>query len=304
MEVNSKEVIDQSVFTRKVDSLLLDPKGNVMSQISDVCVNDKYIFVLDDMNGIFMFNANNGELKCSSRNTGHGKGECIGLKSLEMLNDTLYILDFQGQKIQKFDMEMKHVGDVQIEFPAIDFAVLNDGFLLYNMASTEKVKKVVKTSRDGKIIDSYLSPSKDMNLMINDKFFSRDENGNIYMSECFSDTIYKYKGGDLVPCFVLDTGENSSDFEHTSEMMNGVSTNIMGGSIITSQYVFTRFINEFVKNNIYTIDKNKSKSGLVKTEGDYIFEPMGIHRDYLYSVVNQVSVKDEGNKILLIKYHL
>lgn len=131
-----KEFLLVSSIVEYFDVIPLETNDdNLISQIDKVkIINDKF-FVLDIFNNaIFIFDKKGNHIQTLFR-VGNGPGEYLQLIDFDLYDDLLYILDFAGQSILIYDMELTFKDKISYETFSSQINISNNSFILYNEPS-------------------------------------------------------------------------------------------------------------------------------------------------------------------------
>ena len=86
----------------------------------------------------------------------HGNGKYISLHAIDVKDSTVYLLDSEAEMVLAHDLMFNFKKSFRLNFPALDFIKINDGFLFCNLNTTPELHRFVHTDNDGNIIGSYL----------------------------------------------------------------------------------------------------------------------------------------------------
>lgn len=288
-------VVDASDFISQLDSLeLITKKDCYLSGVKDFAVSDSFLFVLDMSKRVFRFNRLNGSQDTVFSGIGHGHGEYIDPKGLSISGDSLFILDVQKQSVMVFDYNLNLIEEINMDFSVLDFAVVNNGFLFYNLDQSADKKRIVYTDRSGKYINSYLANAPMPEMLLAEKFFSHDEKGNVYFYDITSDKIYEWTEDSLSLFAQLSYGESI-------EGVNESESKTLS-CLIYKNKILTSFLNDrFVQTNIFDRSSRTSVSGLVNTGKRIPFLPQKVFEETLFGIFE--CPFDESNpKTYLVSY--
>jgi len=295
---NTRLSIDS--FVSSIDTLLIQPNATEhMGEVQDLCITDSNTYILDKAHSIWKFNLRTGTQEKRIKNTGHGYGEYITPKSICVDQENVYVLDFQGYKILIYDKNLNYKNKIQLRFPAIDFAKLPNGYLLCNMSPSEDLKRIVYINEKGSVINSFLSTEMKEEIIMTDKIFSEDDNGNVFFTEPASNIIYKWENEEVIPVYSIEF-EKAINEEKTSKT-NSLQGNMHIRSFVTSQHVITLYLSEFILTNVYNDQKAISVSGLVNTRLRYPFYPITYYNGALYGIYD---IQNDSKNMVLIKYNI
>ena len=202
--------VDECFSYVKLLPLQLDT-NRIIGQIKDVCVIGDTIFLLDEItSALYSFDKNSGQCLASVLKKGHGPNEYINPVALSVNAENLYVLDMPTSRIIKFDKGLNAVENVQFDFPASDFIVLDNGFLLYNLTPTSEKGKFVYISSKGEYVNSFVFPGKRDNfnsVLGGGKTFFKNEESDVFVFESYSDIVYKWDNDSLQPVCRMDFGK-------------------------------------------------------------------------------------------------
>src|SRR5574344_849044 len=290
-------------FIESVDTVELSLDDEVfIADIQDACYQDSLLFILDSNNSIFAFNTNNGKLLKMIRYVGRSNSEYLDAKAIT--NDQTYLdgLDVQGRKINRYELQLNFVDDMRIGVPAMDFAKVQDGFLVQNLNANESDKQIVSIGTDGKIKRSFLEPSCEMDLMMTDKIFSEDENGRVFISLPIPNCVYSWEDDSvkLVYNIGFEGESNDKNVEKSSQLPEkGRSTSLR--SFVTSKYVLTFYSSAdtpYILINVYDKERKVSESGVAT------FHPFSSFNQWLICVYNITKDQDNAGRLLFKKYRI
>lgn len=300
-QATANSTVRHEDFIASIDSLLLRPdSGCYVASVQDVCLSDSCVAILDVAKSIFIFNLNTGKQVALLNNTGHGKGEYVDPKSIMMHNGLLYVLDFKTSRILKYDDEFKYCGDVRIGFPACDFSIVDNGFVLYNMNATNDLKRVVHTDFDGNIINSFLVPKETIGIMPTDKVFTEDGFGNVFYIAPQENMIYRLAEDTIDVAFTLGYEDEPEPPQSSGKLKTKFS-------LISSKYILTQFVaDRYVLTNVYNTQTGVSEAGIVSTGTNFPFVPQLSQKDVLFSVVHPFdkTTMREKQDLYLVRYTL
>ena len=180
-----------------VDSLRLYMRDSLyLGNVIDVCQTDSAIYVLDDAKAISMFDKESGRLIRQIRNTGRGKGEYIDPRAIDVSDSALFVLDLQGMSLTAYRKDdLGFISKHKVGIPATDFVATDSGFLFYNLLPSKESGRLIHTDRQCKTTGSYLVASKSrVDKLSTTSFFTKDSNGQIFISDPLSRTLYKWDG--------------------------------------------------------------------------------------------------------------
>lgn len=282
--------LEMASFISRVDSMkLMVSQEHQSAPVQDFSIGDSLLYLLDKAKSISVFSLRNGQMKKYVHTVGHGHNEYIAPQAIHYCNGYVYVLDFQGKCVLKYDKDMTFISRIATALPALDFAVLPDGFLFFNMSATEKRKRVVRTDFDGNDVDSFLDSDGTLGLVYNDKMFTEDPHGNIYYTDPISQSVYLWDGNKLELAF-------NFDFPSDKNKKPSLCTNIVTKEGVITQYLSDRII----KSNIYSSKTQMVESGPVATRSAYPFLPQATFDKGVIGVYPL----NNANGYVLLKYYI
>ena len=279
----------------RTDTIRLVPKhGCVVGDIQDYCLDDSLVYVLDNGKSLFSFQVRTGKMENYIHHVGHGRNEYIAPKAVCVRNGFVYLLDFQGKSVLMYDRSLTFLKRVTIPFTALDFSVVSDGFLFFNLNRGGIYRRVVYTDFQGQVKDSFLDSDGTMDYLLNDKVFSEIGNKQVYYTDFPTGDVYYWNDKTLEKVYALDfVGLNR---ENKKKSKGGVFSNIL-----SDKYLFTQYLSsKMIMSNVYLLENGKSKSGPVATHATFPFLPQVSWGNQLIGVYEKKGM----NGYMLVKYLL
>ena len=278
-----------------IDTIRLSTdKGDVLGEIQDICVSDSFIYILDQDNKISAFNKRDGDLVKQIRAVGQGPEEYVSPIAMTSDENSLYVLDLTGMGLVIYDDSLNFKKKVGMSFPAFDLVKLSNGFLFYNLVATDSLGHFVYTDDEGVVINSFINTNTNCDLVYNKRVFSRDSEGNIYMSEPLSDKIYTW--GDNEVSLLYEILLDDKDLK-------------IAGNYVTSDYIISGFMNG--ETRCYNIFNRQDSTSMIcdigkaSRESPYVF---GQYRGGLICVDNSYELlgdmSGEGYSTMVLIYYL
>lgn len=304
IQINESDgnIIDSDMFISEIDTLeLLTDSNSYISQIQDICINDSNLYILDKTKSIFIFDTKTGVLKNRINRIGRGHNDLTDPKSISVSDSAVYILDFQGRCVLEHDMDLNYKKRTRINFIAMDFAKVNDGFIFYNLNANKELKRIVHTDTNGNILKSFDTSDREIDAVLTDRIFCKSENEHIYISESFSNELLEWKNDSIATAFLFETeGKTSKSVSKTSQLIKSEGIKIQR-SFVLSKYVVTQFLTKGIMfSNIYDRETGKSFSGIINTHLNYPFIPMACKDNSLIGVYESEDMK----RFVMIRYIL
>lgn len=257
-----------------IDSLTIHAdEGDWISEVQDLCMNDSWIFILDINQTVFKVDVHTGLIAQKMHKRGHSESEVIAPKAITTSGDTLYVLDFQSMAILSFDMNLSFLSRFQIPFPALDFAKVDNGFLLYNINATDELKQIVHIDERGQVIGSYFDKDSDLDMLLSDKIFMEATEGEIYFMLPASDKIYKWRDGKILNEYILDYGNGKVHEKKSSNLYRKRKDNAINAFVMQNYVVISFLSQSMVKYNFYDRRTKESDAGMVACKSSAAFYP-------------------------------
>lgn len=297
-------MFSDTVFVQSVDSvpILLD-KGCILSNISDMCMSDHSLFVLDASSSIFRFNSLTGKQEKSIRKVGHAKDEYIMPVAMTCSNGMLYVLDLQGRKIVCYDYNLNYLKTILLEFSAMDIAKVKGGFLLFNPSPSEDLGMVVLADSLGKSKNSFLQTDMVLDQMTWTKCFSEAADGKIYYTDPSSNRIYLWENNAMREAYTLDFGQEEKEGRKSSDIIKSLKANTLY-TLFSSNYIIAQFTTQkFVSTFVYNMNDGTRCAGLVSTGTGFPFMPRMVHGNCLVGLYENPHYFS-GHNYTLIFYNL
>lgn len=302
---NSENVLDCNVFTHSIDTLLIKSCGEYFSPVQAACLTDSNLYIIDKAGSIGCFNINTGCLEKKIRKVGHGTDEYINPISLCESEGLIYVLDFQGCSILTYDLKLNFKKRVKLQFPALDFIKVPNGFLLYNMNVSDDLRQIVFVDIKGRVLSSYLSNKNDKDIMLTDKFFCMDIDGGIYFSEPSTNYIYKWENNSLTPQYYIEMAIPEKKGIPKKDSNNEFNGQHIRSFVVGDQIVTLYMQDGIVLANSYKQTQKKSYSGRVKTNIPYSFFPITYYNGSLYGLYDIETNHNNNNAfMMLVKYEI
>lgn len=291
----------QSVFS-KIDTLPLQPKdGCILSQVKDLCVNQQYIYVLDDNQSLSCFDCMSGKMRKYIRSVGHGAGEYIMPIAVCTYADEVYLLHERACNVYDLDLNFKR--KFNIDLTALDFIRVDDGFLFCNLMPSEDVKRLVYTDNEGKIIDSYISSGLMVDVVASTKCFISDEGSNVYFTEPTSDELYRWNNHDIESCYRSVISNSYDGYPQATSEREGYAYNTQwfkfGNNVINSfLYLGNRYY------NVYDTATSTCVCGQVNANEKIPFAPRWQCKECLYGAYPKYDETSGEERIILTRFSL
>lgn len=304
-------IIRHADFAANVDSIALRTGQFFMGTVADMCLHDSVAYVIDRPGSAWAFNLPCGKLMKRIQRIGHGNGEYISLHAIDVKDSTVYLLDSEAGMVLAHDLMFNFKKSFRLNFPALDFIKIDDGFLFCNLNTTPELHRFVHTDNDGNIVGSYLPSEMEMDMISDSHVFTQDEKGNVFMYEPYSDDIYQWTTQGPQLAFRTDYGKDAhkKDAKESREISN--STKIFNASFfVTQDYFINSFIQDHTRYYSFKpLDKASHLQGFVDTAACIPFYPIAQYKDGLTGICHTSDLdkwkpkKDSCDAVLFI-FHL
>lgn len=297
---NKELDVDELASEMKLLPLKLDA-DQLIGKIKDVCFIGDTIYLLDEMTAsIYSFDMKDGKCIGCICKRGNGPNEYVNPVALSTDSEKLYVLDMPTSRIIEFDKNLNAIKDLKFNFPSSDFIAINTGFLLYNLVPNNELNKYVYLNNKGEYITSFVPVDK--NHSPNNSFgnlgksFVKDENERVFVSESYSNVIYKWDEGKFVPFYQIDFGKLNVPLSINKNRINLFEEPYAfhSNSFVSSEVLVTSF---FYKSQRYYGFASKlvdnKRFGIVKDRHyDIPFFPQWQNGNQLIAIYRYESVKN------------
>lgn len=274
--------------------------GQLIGQVKDICFIDDTIYVLDAITGtIFSFDRTSGRCIGSSCNKGNGPNEYINPVSLSACSQSLYVLDLPTSRIIEFDKDLNAIKSLRFNFPASDFIAIDSGFLLYNLAPDDDIKKFVHIDNKGNTLNSFISSDRNQPTSGYTgglgKHFIRDGTGRVTASESYSNSIYLWEHNNLKLIHQIDFKELNIPIGIDKSRINIFEDPYVFNSnyFIISDMLISSFLYKMKRYyGVISLSSENRKLGIVKEEQYNIpFFPQWQNKEQLIGVCPYESIE-------------
>ena len=200
-----------------------------------------------DLDGNFIF-------KLDKR--GQGPGEYLGISdfNIDKERQQLLILDQNSKKILCYDLNGNHIKNFAIDVSAVQFAIVENGWLLYSRGGPDFLRDKIKYGYnllmydfDGNLLEQYCPYNDITDRSFGLKNFSTF-NQQIFFRYAINDTIYQFDySGYLKNKILFDFGKyrmplkSINDFQEMSEYSRRSNYTRVYESFHTSKFMFISY---------------------------------------------------------------
>lgn len=295
----------QNFLLKKIDSILI-PNNELcyMSMIEDACVGNTSIYVLDTSANLIKLNLLSGQVEKTKSLRGHSESECVMPKAITSHGNKVYVLDMQGMKILTLDDDFNYLNSVRVPVPAMDFALIPNGFLLFNLNATVDEGMVINVNNDGLLVNDYIPSHGIPELIHSQHIFNETETGILIMPP-MQNELYEYSfEKDSINClYKYHFSPINSKIEDIGTNMNIPSAAIQ--AFETDRYLITNYYcNHIMGTSVHDKKQCTTTSGLIKTGSPYPFNPLAIKNNIAYALYEREFSPQNESQYILMKYHL
>lgn len=205
IELNKIHVESINDIITHSDTIFLETTpASLIGSIAGISFIEDKIFILDSKYNKLLVFSDLGTFICNIGTKGHAGNEFIGINDFFCQNDTVFMYDFNGKKILKFDINGSYISNIPIEqsFSQIQKLPNNEGYVVLNTFSNLKDNpKFSWMSNDFKVKHS--SREQRLNGTNYSNSFFQHDTFLVYW-ELFNDTIYSVTGEAVTPKYVID----------------------------------------------------------------------------------------------------
>lgn len=285
-----KTIIPLDRYVQSIDTIILKDNAQCSGLVDVTIMNQNHLFLLDNSKQIMKFRTSDGILENVIKTVGTAKNEYISPQSITSDANNVYVLDFAGRSILKFDADLSFVKKIKINDAILDFAKVDGGFLLYSLTGGKHGKQIIYMNDKGEVQEGYIDYNPNIDAMASTKIFSENNAAGICLISYEDNIIYCWKNHNLIPI---------TEFIYDKELgrYDGHITNIFeSNNLIFAQYAS----NDIIRTSLYDKNKHTTSSGIVK-----FCSPQCIYNDVLYEVLDTKDFSDNDEERLLLKrYYL
>lgn len=207
---------DLKDIIRKTECIALENSPEAaFSSIDQIAYHDNQFYIFDKYgsNKLLVFNDKGNYVRSFGRK-GHGPGEYIELESFSIKNDTIFLLDPNGQKILVYDAHGEFLDEIETGTEYPDQAIwLSDGFLfykaLYQDEPVDNTAAVSKTNEKAQIVQTYFGYHEFSPRASYAQTFTESDSV-ILFNRYFNDTVIDFnRGGEITQGIYFDFGKDA-----------------------------------------------------------------------------------------------
>lgn len=299
--------IDFASLASKVDTVSLYVKegANPISTIKGIDQSGSLLYVADENNCISVFDMHSGELLKQTKGTGDSSQEYLNIASIRCMGDTLFVLDYEGRKVVKYDKMLRFLGKVDLSFVPLDFEIIEDGFLFSRLDATANDHRFVQTDRNGVIKNQFVTATAFGNQINTHRSFVNNRHLNeIYLHEPMSGEIYRWDNGKVVPAYKITFPNHNNGTEEQNRA-------IPKDYFITTDHIIGSF--NYGHKQCYCVYSRKDgtvKAGSFDLNSGLPFSPMlqqgdslmGLYRTEDLRMLKNWKPKDDHSTLTLLVY--
>lgn len=301
---SSKDAIPYTEFIDRIEATpIINDRNSYFSAVEDICVGESSIYVLDATSNLVKINTTSGKVEKKINIKGHSAEECIEPKAITCTNDNIYVLDMHGMKILTLDNDLNYISTTPTPVSSSDFAVIPNGFLLFNLNCGKGDDLIVTIDKKGKIQNEFISNSGLPQLILTQHILSETNDGVAIVPPLQKKMFHYDNRTDSISC------ENAYNIYAKGNVMTfGRSLKLPDTPTIafeSERFIITNyFADSIIGTCVYDKRKQNTLSGLIKTETQYPFAPMVLKNNILYAVYDGTATSPNGNDPIIMKYVL
>ncbi|MDE6193248.1 MAG: 6-bladed beta-propeller [Muribaculaceae bacterium] len=303
--IATSDNIPYSDFISVIDSISIINEDNFyFSTIEDICISDSSLFFLDATSNLVKVNLSSGRIEQKINLSGHSDAECVTPKAVTCAEDNVFVLDLNGNKILTLDSNLKYLNSIPTHVSAVDFAIIPEGFLLFNLNCGEGDDLVLSIDRNGNILNHFIASDGIPELIISQHIFTEATDGIVIVPP-LQNKLFRYD-------FQTANVSYTYDYEFNLPNTNGnksAETLPLPNTVIkafeSERYIIAEFFaGQFISTSIYDKTDRHSSSGTIKTGIPYPFSPMALKDNILYGIYDKDPFSGDVKGHIIIKYYL
>ncbi len=263
IENYENKVYDFASMASDVDTAYFYLSENALpiSMITKAFATDKSLYIIDASNTIHVFDVASGELLNQIRTIGHAPNEYLGADAVTGYNDSVFVLDRNQRCITTYDANLNFIQKTKLDFVPMDVLAINGGFLFSRFDVDEDKNRFLLTSRNGKVIKSFVSPNSIGDRITTTSSFAYNHSDDaVYLHEPMSKHIYKFEKGDANLFYEIDLSNKDALMQDVFVTESNVICNFLyGGRLYTC---------------IHSIDSGETTTGGLDLNSGRPFFPM------------------------------
>lgn len=207
-------------------------------------------------------------------------------------------------KILILDNNLNYINSVRIPVPAMDFAIIPEGFLLYNLNAKENDGIIMSITTDGQLKDNYIPSDGIPDLILSQHLFTETAKGILTLPPMRNE-LYEYNfKNDSVNCQYKYEFSNMKSVSEGHESLPDIQNAVIL-AFETERYLISNFyFNQIIGTCVHDKRKNVTTSGLIKTDLPYPFTPMTTKDDILFSLCERSYISEDSPRYIILKYYL
>ena len=258
----------------KTREFSLDRDSLNIAPVLDIAFGDSAIYMLDMFASVTKvpFNSESKSIQFNIRDL--YPGDFINPVSIDIRNDSLYVLDIAGSSLLVFDMNFQPAKKIRLRYATVDFSVQDESIMTTNLELPSDPSPFIIYDINGNIINKLTKDivydDIDPNIYCQKAFYK--VYGIPYALDGTANKVYALDGDKLIPKFNFDFGiRTKPESEHLDTSKYVVSTEFFQiGNMIILSYLFNdeRFY------CFYDSSTSKVENGtLHQTSDGYAFYP-------------------------------
>lgn len=294
LEGTSQKELLLSSFIETVKVIPLETKDEcLISQIDKIKIFKDEIYILDKMNNAIFIYGIDGKYHRTLFKVGNGPGEYLQLMDFDIWNNQLFVLDFGGRNILKYDCDLNYINKVIIYSFSTQISVDNGLIYLYNLKSKkgDDYKCSILDISGRKISDKLLRKDNENLFNHNECNVFTVNNGEVFISPVYDKLIYEGSNFDPIYRIRFEGNEYPDDRNIEEQNVNDQSFNYI---VKNNYYIFDRYlVFDYLDHDqrvFCVLDRlnNQLNAGVVKNDliQDYRFFPRWGDENYLIEEID------------------
>lgn len=301
----SEETIPYTSFIASIDSIpIIGDNAYYCSAVEDICIGDTSLFVLDAASNLLSVNLSSGQVERKINLKGHANSECVSPKAITCSDGNIYILDMNGQKILTFDYNFNYIEYNPTPVSSLDFAVISNGFLLFNLNCDQDEELILSIDKKGNILDRFIQANGTPELILSERIFTETKDGVVIVPP-LEDKMFKYDSKTDSVSYIIKYLSDSKLHKKSKNKGHICIPDAATIAFESERYLITNYLaNHIVRTCVYDKKNQIVRCGLIKTETQYPFTPMALKDNVLYGIYDRNILSEDKNRYIILKYEL
>ena len=210
IDLSSSETGNLNDIASRISTLVfsLDRDSLNIAPVLDIAFGDSAIYMLDRFASVTKvpFNTEAKSIQFNIRDV--FPGDFINPVSIDILNDSLYVLDIADASLLVFDMNFQPTKKIRLRYATVDFSVQDESIMTTNIELPSDPSPFIIYDMNGNIINKLTKDivyeDIDPNIYCQKAFYKVD--GSLYALDGNVNKVYALDGDKLIPKFDFDFG--------------------------------------------------------------------------------------------------